>query len=855
MTDDIIRVMLHSDGNHESDSSLCVNYNSSNPAVTFVDNTNYFEYGTKKIKIVIQKDPVRFTYYRGDTIVCRDLEGFFKEGGYRGVKMELSPGEKIYGTGSRALPPDRRGYDFIMYNKNQQSYEYGTSALNTCIPVFFSSRLYGLYFDNHTYSLAHIGTLSDSLFQYYSVANKFSYYYISGNSNNELLANYCLLTGRQPLLPRWAMGYFQSKYAYIDQETVLNSLGRMRAEGFPIDVVVHDLYWFNRMGDFEWSPSRFPDYGKMVDSALSMGIKTILISECYISKNSKNFQDASDKGLFPLDDSGKPEDIVILGDNCRLLDITNDTTPSWLWRKYRERTKDGVAGWWIDLVEPELHSRYINFKAGRGYIVHNIYSLLWLKMLYEGYVKDFPNTRPFIMTRSGWAGMQRYGTVSQCGDEARTFQGLKGQIPVMLGMSMSGASYMHSDGGGFQGKDSNPRSELYARWLQFNAFQPIMRVHMDSTAPAEPYNYPDSIKDIAREYIRLRYSLLPYNYTLAWENSEFSRPLAAPMNFYYPFDERLSNISDQYFWGPSFIVAPVTDSSITGRDIVLPEGTWINYHTGERISGNQTVFVEAPLSTLPLFVRSGSFIPKTPPVMSTEEYDSDSLIVDYYPDPSLGETGFRMYDDDGRTPGANLLGKYELLCFNGTASKDEIIITAHKEGNSYEGAPASRNIIFNIINTEFKPSSVIINGQITNITESGELFLQGKTVALFDSVTKRIKVKFDWPGDSSVIIISNLPSAIPDESNKPGFKRMIVSALPNPFTESVEIKYYTEDRSECELLIIDCTGRKVHSERLSPAPGMNSFSFFTESIAGGTYFVLLKSHNTIDSIKLIKISN
>jgi oligosaccharide 4-alpha-D-glucosyltransferase len=852
-TDDIIKVLWHVDGKWETDTSFSIIAKSQKPIVNFNNYSTYLEFSTKNLMVKINKDPILFYYYRGDSVVMQDFTGFFKHQGFRGVKLKLWNNEKIYGGGSRALPMNRRGYNPNMFNENRYFYEFGTEVLNSCIPFFTSSRMYGLYLDNHSFTYVHAGSITDSVFQCNSKDLEFSYYFINGSSYQDILNKYIWLTGSQPLPPRWAFGYFQSKYNYIDQVNVMKNLLEMRVQGFPIDAVVHDLGWFRMMGDFDWNKERFPRVAEMLDSLKQIGIKTILISECYVSGKSKNFDDAKSKNLFTFNDSGKLDPTFIMDSSMYLLDFTNEKALSWIWDLYNANISQGIDGWWFDLGEPECHNWLIRHKLGIGYNVHNIYSLLWYRKIFEGYRTNYKNTRPVLLTRAGWAGLQRYGALPVCGDEARTWSSLRAQVPVMLGMSMSGSAYMHSDGGGFTGMYQGPNPEIYVRWLQFITFQPIMRVHMSAPVQAEPIFWPDSVKNIVREYVKLRYKLLPYNYTLAWKNSEFGVPLAIPMNFDYPDKENLSNVNDQYFWGDNFLVAPILDSGARKRDVILPEGNWINYWTGEKHKGNQTITVDAPLDIMPLFVRSGCFIPTVPPMMTTEQYNGDTLIIQYYPDIDYESTTYTMYDDDGKTPEANLKNLYELIEFGGKAKNNNINISVKKSGYSFEGAPAKRNLTFEIFRPEFKPGLIFIGNEYIRTYKDFYDFILNDTSAYYNSATNKLFIKYTWGGDASELNITDLPAFVNDENlSESGLK--IISVQPNPTSGKAKLNYYSSKDTQIEIDISDLTGKLNNSMKVNCFAGINSQDIETGQLPAGSYIIILNSLESKDIIKFIRIN-
>jgi oligosaccharide 4-alpha-D-glucosyltransferase len=292
-----------------------------------------------------------------------------------------------------------------------------------------------------------------------------------------------------------------------------------------------------------------------------------------------------------------------------LLDIFRKDAQSWFWSKYKKQILNGVAGWWGDLGEPEKHPSAIHhnlkdlgfkrrFNADE---VHNIYGHYWNKMLYEKYAQEYPATRLFHLQRSGYAGSPRYSVFPWTGDVSRSWDGLKGQLPLLISMSMSGVPYIHSDAGGFAGGEGDP--ELYTRWMQFAVFTPIYRPHgtalgdLEPTVkdiPSEAALYPDPYKSIVRNSIQLRYQLLPYNYTLAYEQTKWGKPLIRPLFYNNSLDSNLYKTDNQYMWGDHFIIAPVIEKGATTRNLYLPEGLWYDFIHKKRykeVSGSHRTLI------------------------------------------------------------------------------------------------------------------------------------------------------------------------------------------------------------------------------------------------------------------------
>jgi hypothetical protein len=370
--------------------------------------------------------------------------------------------------------------------------------------------------------------------------------------------------------------------------------------------------------------------------------------------------------------------------------------------------------------------------AGPTRRVHNAYGMAWASIFAENYARQYPDERLFNLARSGWAGMQRNSVFPWSGDVQRTWSGFQAQVPIMLGMGASGVGYMHSDAGGFCVGPID--SELYTRWLQMAALCPIMRPHGEGVPP-EPYYYPEPYKSSVRNAAHLRYQLLPYLYSLAWENTTTGAPLARMMDYEEELkvkSEELKNAgrhgaeqlltfnsqlltnasNDQYLLGPNLLVAPVLNPSQRRRNVVLPAGPWIDFYTNQSYAGGRTVGVAAPLAHTPLLVRGGAFLPTAPYRPSTALYTADTLLLRYYPDPQASASEFTMYDDDGRSAQALARRQFETLAVRGFYSprQTDVILSSNGE---YPGQPVFRLLRLLVQRVAGPPTEVLLDGKPT----------------------------------------------------------------------------------------------------------------------------------------------
>jgi alpha-glucosidase (family GH31 glycosyl hydrolase) len=619
------------------------------------------------------------------------------EAGGTAVRFRLAPGERLYGTGSRALPVDRRGYRLELYNQAHYGSQNNEPNLNIALPTVLSSRGYMLFFDNHAPGYLDLGKTDKDALEYGGEGlTSLSYFVITGRDQAEILDRYTALTGRQPLPPRWALGLIQSRFGYKSDVEMQNVASRMHCEGFPLDALVLDLYWFGgtkRQGDLSWDKANFPDPAGMMSSLNKQGVKTILISEPYVMRTSRNDSTVRTQGLVGTTAAGQPFTVSSFwAGPASILDVFKPQARTWLWNYYRTLHDQGAAGWWSDLGEPENHPETMHHVAGPARAVHNAYGQSWASIFTEGYTRDLPEERVFNLARSGWAGMQRNSVFPWSGDINRSWSGYRAQVPVMVGMGQGGVGYMHSDAGGFCVGGIDP--ELYTRWLQMASLCPILRPHGEGVPP-EPYYYPEPYKSSVREAVKLRYQLLPYLYTLAWQNTTTGAPLARALDFGSQYSEVGSKAGEpdaqnsEYLLGPNLLVAPVLNPSQRRRNVLLPSGNWIDFYTNLAYVGNSTVSVPAPLAHTPLLVRAGAFLPMTAYRHSTALYRPDTLLLRYYPDPSASESEFTMYDDDGHSAKALARHQYETLTARGycTPAQTDVILSSNGE---YPGQPAFR---------------------------------------------------------------------------------------------------------------------------------------------------------------------
>ncbi len=714
-------------------------------ASTYSGTGDTIKYSAGGFDVSIVKKPFGIAYsYKGRNILAEE-RGYFNNDTLEGFRFKLASDEKLMGGGSRVLGMNRRGNRLKLYNRASYGYETHADLMYYSMPVVISSKKYMLVFDNGASGFADLGATEKDVLTFEAVGGRMSYLVVAADQWEELVVNFTELTGRQPMVPRWAMGNITSRMGYHSQQEVIDVADKYIEDDIPLDAIVLDLYWFGpdlkgHMGNLEWDLDSFPEPGKMISDLKAKGVKTVLITEPFILQQSGKFEEAKQKEILATDSSGAPYIYDFFFGTTSLIDIFKPEAKEWFWEIYKKNTILGIEGWWGDLGEPEVHPDDILHVNGRGDHVHNIYGHEWARVVYDGFSVDFPKKRPVILMRSGFVGSQRYGLIPWSGDVNRSWGGLKSQVEISLQMGMQGLAYMHSDLGGFAGNYKD--AELYIRWLQYGVFQPVYRTHAQEEVPPEPVFWDEGTKSIVRKYIKLRYALMPYNYTLVHENAMLGIPMMRPL-FYFDDKAGLLDEKNDYLWGDNFLVSPVVDKGATEQEIYLPDGNrWVDYWTGEIYDGGQNVVARLGMRNIPVFVKAGSFIPMVPVFENMEEYSSRNLLVHYYHDESVKNSNGYMYEDDGKTKDAFKNNEFERINFESRyETENGLEIIMNPTGFSYLGKPDSRNVELIVHGLKKKPKKVMVNGK------------KMKVVKCWDENSEDLKVFFNLGNKGLQVLI------------------------------------------------------------------------------------------------------
>jgi len=680
----------------------------------FIDGDNLAIFKTSGITVNIQKNPFKISYWFNDKEITSERNGYQKNDEFESIQFNLDEEEVLYGGGARALDMNRRGNRLQLYNKAHYGYETHSELMNYTMPLVMSSKMYAIHFDNAPIGYLDLDSKKDNTLTYETISGRKTYQVVVGDSWLDLIDNYTNLTGKQPLIPRWALGNFSSRFGYHSETETRETVNKFAEEKIPLDAVIIDIFWFGKeiqghMGNLEFLKDSFPTPKQMIKDFNDNGVKTVLVTEPFILTTSKRWQETVEKDVLAKDSLGNPFKFDFYFGNTGLVDIYNPKGKDWFWNIYKELADIGVKGVWGDLGEPEVHPTGLLHHTGTANEKHNIYGHDWARLIYEGYKKDFPNQRPFILMRAGYSGSQRFGIIPWSGDVNRSWGGLQAQPKIALQMAMQGLAYMHSDLGGFAG--ANLDNELYTRWLQYGVFQPIYRPHAQEEVPAEPVFREPKTKALAKQSIELRYKLLPYNYTLAFQNNQTGAPLMRPLFFDEPDNRDLQTKITSYLWGNDFLVTPILNSRIIEKEVYFPKNNvWFDFYTDEKFEGGQTKTVSVLENSIPTYVRAGAFIPMAKSMQTTDYYDVNNFSLHFYFDVSVNQSKGEMYNDDGVTAHAFEKGNYELLSFKGETKKRYLELKFKaKVGSNYSSESKRMDLIVHNVNN--KPKRIKVDNK------------------------------------------------------------------------------------------------------------------------------------------------
>jgi len=534
------------------------------------------------------------------------------------LSTELNAGEHIYGLGERAGELNLRPGEYSSWNTDPGgNYSHGADPLYIGTPIYLSISNQGaqlVYFENSHRAEFHIGENLRAQF-----AGGILRYYLIFGSLEEIYSQMAELVGKPFMPPRWALGYHQSRWGYRDEAEIKNVVNGFEVHDLPLSVIHLDIDHMNRFKVFTTDPHRFPSLKGLADYLAQKGIKIITIVDPTVKVDGEYaiYQDGLSKDAYCKLPDGEILQGVSWPGWSVFPDFSKPEARNWWGEQYRKLIDEGVSGIWHDMNEPSSFAAWgdktlpfptqhnMEGQGGDHHEAHNLYGLLMNMAGYEALSKHSPEKRPWILSRSGWAGSQSYAW-NWTADIESSWEALRQTIPMILGLGLSGHSFSGVDIGGFGG---NPDAELYLRWFQMAAFFPFFRTHSAiGTNRREPWVYGEPTTSIVRNFLKLRYKLLAYWYTLSWDASQTGIPILRPVFWENPSNQDLLDIQDEFLAGDALLVAPILYKNDRSRQVTLPPGTWYSFWDDQVCRGGQQFMINAPLSIIPLFVKAGSLL-------------------------------------------------------------------------------------------------------------------------------------------------------------------------------------------------------------------------------------------------------
>jgi alpha-D-xyloside xylohydrolase len=644
------------------------------PAGTSADIAKFFNGSTPYVGISI-KTP------NGEALL--DMQGWqmsvpnYKDGNHDILYDRRPTDHEFYRVGaSFAAPKDEHYYGL---GQNQEGYldrrghvvrcahDYDApGGQSVCVPFVVTNKGYGIVWDNPSRTTVSFA-LGDQTRWTSDVGQRVSFFVIAGKTYDEIYEGYRKLTGDAPMLPKSAYGYIQCKQRYTSQAELMAVAKGYRDRHLPIDDLVIDWFHYTKMGEMDMDPAKWPDPTAMNKELHAMNFHTMISVWPRFVPEDRYYATVLKNGWFEHLADGTPTNGLPYDRAGSDIDSTNPDAAKWYWSVINQNyVAKGFDAFWADETEPDLPPNGSYFHIGPGTEFFNTYPLFHTAAFYNGMRKDM-SERALILARDSYLGAQHNGTIFWSSDISPNWDVLHRQISTGINFVASGMPYWSTDIGGWQylpsthkperpvlidpsdaraevgGYDDYP--ELYVRWFEYGAFQPNFRSH-GSRPENEVWSYGKQAEPILAKYLRLRYQLMPYIYSLGHKANQTGAPFMRGLFMDFGDDPKTADIGDEYMFGPALLVAPVTEQGRTSRQVYLPAGTdWYNFWTNERMHGGQTITVDAPIDTIPLFVRAGSILPLGTPVESTNENQKiASLRV--YP----GADGdFELYRDDGKT--------------------------------------------------------------------------------------------------------------------------------------------------------------------------------------------------------------
>lgn len=755
---DIIRIRYCTGDRFDSHYSYAINkgFKSEDFTLITLDSKDNLIVKSESVVVNIHKSDSKiiFTDNSGN-IICRDELGFHWEEHprYGGdiVKMSkvIQEGEHFYGMGDKTMHLNLRGRRVTNWAMDTYGFKKEEDPIYKAIPFYTAihhGRGYGIFFDNTFKSFFDFGSERSVVASFSAEGGEMDYYFINGPKMLDVTRRYTMLTGAPEMPPLWALGYQQSKWSYYPESKVMDITSKMRKERIPCDAIYLDIDYMKDFKCFTWDEEKFPNPKEMISKLEEQGFKTVVIIDpgIKIDENYDVFNEGIANNYFCRRADGPYMKGKVWPEECYFPDFTNAKVRKWWSGLYYDLIHEkGVSGIWNDMNEPalfEIEGKTFPDDVRHDFDghpcshrkAHNVYGMLMAKATYKGVKKYRNGLRPFVLTRSAYAGTQRYAA-TWTGDNIASWEHLWIATMQCQRMSISGFSFVGSDVGGFI---DHPTPELYTRWIQLAVFHPFFRSHSSGDhGDKEPWTFGKDTLKIVRKFIELRYQLLPYFYTTFYQYVVEYTPMLQPISFMDQLDSDTLYRVDEFLLGEHILVCPILEPNVESRFVYLPRGNWYDYWTDTFWEGGKEIKAAAPMDQIPIFIKEGAVIPMFPVMQYVGEKDIDQLTLHVY---YGGENIVSYLYEDAGDGYEYEKGIYNRKKFKTLSSEDVFRLTMKRSGH-YEPTYSTYKII--IHGLPFEPSTILINdakvdNQFVFVEHSCWIVIAERTTFLFLEVKK-----------------------------------------------------------------------------------------------------------------------
>ncbi len=660
--------------------------------VTATQNEREIILQTDSVKAVISKRPFHIAFYTlSGKLINEDEKGLQHSWVDQEVTAykHMQPGERFVGLGEKTGNLDRRGNGYTNWNYDAFGYATGQDPLYASIPFYIGIHQemnYGIFLDNTYQTDFNFGASNDRFSSFSAQGGELNYYFIYHQKIADIIRSYTALTGRMKMPPLWSLGYQQNRYSYYPDTEVMRIAQTLREKKIPADGITLDIHYMDEYKLFTWDSTRFSNPLEMNKKLNTMGFRTTVIVDpgIKVEKGYEAYEDGVKKNVFVKYPDGVNFSAQVWPGWCHFPDFTASEGRAWWKEKIKFFAATGVDGIWNDMNEiaswgQKMPSNLLFNYDGQWAShrqAHNVYGMQMARASFEGAVAA-TQKRPFNLTRAGYAGLQRY-TAIWTGDNRSEDDHMLLGVRLMSSLGLSGVAFTGMDIGGFTG---NPSASLYARWMQIGAFNPYFRNHAAvNTKSSEPWTYGEEVTEIVRNYVNLRYRLLPYLYATFHEATVTGLPVVRSLAIEHTFEPKIYDpqFQNQYLFGQAFMIAPFESHKNYGN-VFFPKGKWYHFYTGEVVQGNKEKVISLSMQKLPVFVRESSIVPMQSLIQTTAEKPTDTLTIHIYKGNRSNQLVY--YEDDGESY------RYEQGDF-------------YKRAIVYD--PAKRQIVFNEVEGSFR---------------------------------------------------------------------------------------------------------------------------------------------------------